>query len=113
MRIDIYLGILILSVFVASVSQIFLKLSAKKTYSSIVKEYVNKNVIIGYGLLILSTILTIVAFSGTEYKNGPVIESLGYFFILILTRIIFKEPITKRKILGNLLILAGICIYYI
>lgn len=38
----------------------------------------------GYGLLFLSMLLTIYAYSGMEYKNGPVIESLGNVMVLVL-----------------------------
>ena len=31
-------------------------------------------------------ILTILAFKGLDYKNGPIIESVGYIFIMILSR---------------------------
>ena len=48
-----YIILLVLAVVVSSVSQIILKKSASKTYNSIIKEYLNKYVIIGYGLMVL------------------------------------------------------------
>ena len=53
-------GILILSVFIAAVSQILLKKSALKKYTSVIWEYLNPYVIVGYGLMFGSTILTII-----------------------------------------------------
>ncbi len=105
--------LLILSVFISSISQIILKKSASKTYNSILREYLNLYVIVGYGLLVLSTILTILGLTEIEYKNQPIIESLGYIFVMILSRIFLCEKITKRKVIGNALILVGICIYYL
>ena len=102
-----------LSVFVASCSQILLKKSAEKKYSSIIKEYLNWRVIVGYGMMFGSTILTIFAFKGLNYKEGPMIEALGYLFVMILSRIFLKEKITKNKVIGNALILLGIVIFYI
>ena len=58
-----------LSVAVASISQVLLKKSALKTYNTVVREYLNPYVISGYGLLFLSMLLTIYAYSGMEYKN--------------------------------------------
>lgn len=107
-----YILLLILSVVIASFSQILLKKSARKTYSSFIREYLNAYVIIGYGMMVVSTIVTILAYRGVEYKNGPVIESLGYILIMILSYFFFKEPITKKKLLGNGLILLGIIIFY-
>ena len=82
-----YVCLLILAVLVSSISQIILKKSASKTYSSILKEYLN--------------------------KNEPIIESLGYIFVMILSNRILGEKITKKKIVGNGLILLGILVYYI
>lgn len=101
-----------MSVFIASCSQILLKISANKEYSSKLKEYLNIQVIVGYGMLVISTILTIFAFKGLDFKNGPIIESFGYIFIMILSRIFLKEKITKNKIIGNIFILLGIIIFY-
>lgn len=108
-----YVFLLIASVLIASCSQIILKKSASKEYSSIIREYLNVRVIIGYGMMFISTILTIFAFKGLDYKNGPIIESLGYIFIMFLSRIFLKEKITKKKIIGNSLILLGILVFYI
>lgn len=103
---------LFLSVIIASFSQILLKKSAKKQYDSFLKEYLNPYVIIGYAMMVASTILTILAYTEVAYKNGPVIESLGYILIMFLSFIFFHEKITKKKLLGNLLILAGIFVFY-
>lgn len=103
----------ILSVTVASVSQLLLKKSAMKQYESFIKEYLNPYVITGYGMLFLSMFLTVLAFRGMDYKNGPVIESLGYVLVLFLSRLIFGEKLTRKKIAGTVCILAGILIFYL
>lgn len=107
-----YILLLLGSVIVASFSQILLKKSALKTYSSIWREYVNPWVIIGYGMMVLSTLLTVFAYRGVDYKNGPVIDSVGFLLVMLWSRIFFGEKITKRKVIGNLLILAGIFVFY-
>lgn len=109
----IYWLFLLLSVTIASFSQILLKKSAAKKYDNVIKEYLNPYVIIGYGMMVGSTILTILAYRGIEYKNGPVIESLGYILIIALSYFFFKEPVTKKKIIGNVLILLGVFVFYL
>ncbi len=104
---------MVLSVIVASFSQILLKKSAKENHESMIKEYLNIYVIIGYVLLVASTLLTIMALKGINFKEAPVIESLGYILVLILCRLFFQEKITKRKILGNAIILLGIVVFYL
>ena len=108
-----YVFLLILAVLVSSISQIILKKSSSKTYKSIIKEYLNVYVITGYGLMVLSTVLVVLGLKGVPYKNEPIIESLGYLFVMILCNRLLGEKITKKKVLGNVLILVGIAVYYI
>jgi small multidrug resistance pump len=108
-----YFVFMIISVVLASISQLLLKSSANKQHKSLLREYLNFPVMTGYSLLVVSTILTIMAFKGLDYKNAPVLESLGYVFILILCRVFLKEKLTKRRIIGNLVIIAGIIVFYI
>ena len=100
----------ILSVCIASTSQILLKKSANQQYQSKWQEYLNKYVIGAYGLLFASTILTMLAYKNLNLSMGVMIESISYIIIAIASYFIFKEKITKSKQLGILLIIAGIII---
>lgn len=113
MEFNIYFGLYVCSVALAAVSQIFLKISAGRKYESVIKEYVNPFVIGGYALTGISMLLTIFAFRGMEYKNGPIIESLGYILVMIFGIFFFREKLTKRKLGGTILILLGIYVYYL
>lgn len=103
--------IILISSFIVALSQCILKISANKKHDNVIKEYMNTRVIFGYGLFTLSLLLNIVAYQGIPYKLGPIIASSSYVFIMILSGIILKEKITKRKILGNVLILIGIIVF--
>lgn len=109
---NIYMIILVISVLIASFAQVLLKKSAEKTYASPLREYLNLYVICGYGLMFLSMFMTITSYSGLDFTNVPVIESLGYVAVMFLSYFFFKEKITKRKLLGVFIILAGIFIYH-
>ena len=104
---------MVISVTLASVSQILLKKSALCTYSSVIREYLNPYVIGGYGLLFLSMLLTIYAYSGMDYKNGPVIEAFGNVIVLVLGYIFFKEKLSVKKLVGMVFIMVGIFVFYI
>lgn len=101
----------ILSVLISSFSQTLLKKSANIKYNSHIKEYLNPYVIFGYILMVLCTFLTIYAFRGIDYKIVAIIESLGYVFVLYMSKLIFNEKITKNKLIGNLFIIIGIVIF--
>lgn len=108
-----YILILVISVLIASFSQILLKKSAGKSYSSLIKEYLNSYVIVGYGMMFLSMFMTIIAYSGMEFTNVQIIEATGYVMVLFLSFFFFREKITFRKLLGMCFIFAGIAVYHI
>lgn len=101
------------AVLISAVSQVLLKISAKRSHRGLIQEYLNPWVITGYMLLILSMLCVIYAYRGVDYKNGPVVEALGYVLVMLLGRAVFQEKITKKKLLGNLLILAGVIVFYL
>ena len=102
---------MLVSVAIASISQVLLKKSTFVHYQSIIKEYINPYVIGGYGLLFISMLLTIYAYSGMDYKYGPVIEAFGNVFVLVLSYIFFKEKIRRRKLVGIALIVLGMVVF--
>ena len=108
-----YFFLAILSVCIASGSQILLKISSSKKYSSKLREYVNLYVITGYGMLFFSMVLTLVAYRKLSYLSVPVVETLGYILVPVLSALIFKEKLTGIKRLGIFCILAGMILYYI
>ena len=99
--------LLLLSVFISSVSQIILKKAADKTYESTLKEYMNPMVIGAYGLFFCSVILTMLALKHVPLSMSPILESTGYIFVSVMGYIFLKERFSRRKLMGFALILAG------
>lgn len=113
MNINPYYFLFLCSVIIASFAQILLKKSAMMEHKSVIYEYLNVYVIFGYGIMVLGMLLNVLAYRVIDYKNGPVIESLGFLFVMILSYLFFQEKITKKKILGNVVILIGVLIFYL
>lgn len=105
-----YILVFIISVCISSTSQILLKKAASKNYENKINEYLNIFVISGYGLLFLSTILTMYAYKNVELSVGAVIETIGYIIVAVLSYVFLKEKITKNKIIGIILIILGVII---
>ncbi len=101
------------AVIISACSQMLLKKAATIKYDSFIREYLNVWVICGYGLMVLSTLCVIYAYRGIEYKNGAVIESIGYPLIMVLSFLLFKEKITRNKLIGNIIVILGILIFYL
>lgn len=106
-----YIAIFLISVLVSSISQTILKMSANEKHDNSLKEYLNFKVIFAYGLFFLSSLITILAYKQVPLALGPILEASGYIFVTILGVCFLKEHISKRKLLGLGLILAGIIIF--
>lgn len=100
----------LISVFLASVSQIVLKKSANTKYKRKIDQYVNRNVIIAYSIFFTCTLFTIFALKKIPLSLAPILESTGYIYVATLAAIFLKERITKKKFVGLLLIIIGVVI---
>ena len=85
--------------FFSAVSQILLKQSANIRYENRIREYLNFRVILSYTIYMLILLLNTWCYTKVD------------MFVLLLSHFILKEKITKGKIMGNLIIIAGILIY--
>ena len=97
--------------FFSAISQMLLKLCANKDYSNPLKEYLNWRVITAYGLFFGILLLNTWCYTQVDMRYGPVIDTAAYVFVLILSKVILKERITRGKIIGNLIIILGIIVY--
>lgn len=101
-----------LSAAIAAFSQVLLKKSASEKHSSVLREYLNVKVIVGYGLMFCGMRMGVVAYGkGVTVQGGSVMEASGNVWIIVLSYLFFREPITKKKIIGNIMIIAGILLF--
>ena len=110
---NMYFGILIIGVTVASFSQILLKIGANRPHVSLIRDYLNVPVICGYVLMALSVVCSMIAFRGLDYMSIPLMDALGFVLVPILIRLFFRDGFTVRKTAGIALIVVGIIVYYL
>ena len=108
-----YALILVLSTLISSFSQVLLKRSAGKKYSSKLREYLNLPVITAYGVFFLCTLITMYSLKVVPLSMSPLLEATGYIFVTILSYFFFKEIPSKKQLIGLGLILVGIVVYVI
>ena len=107
----LYSCVLLLGVFISSISQVMLKKAALKEYDSPIKEYLNPLVVFAYVLFLGTTFLSIMAYRGIPLSMGPILEATSYVYVTVFGVTIFKEKMTRKKLVALGLILAGICVY--
>lgn len=103
--------IMVAGVFIASLAQVLLKSSALKEHNSIIKEYLNWRVIVGYGMMFISTIFSVYAYKVIPISLAVLLDSTGYIFVTCFGLLFLKEKVTKQRLFALILILLGIGIY--
>ena len=98
-------------VFVSAISQVMLKKSADKTYSSALAEYLNPLVIAAYALFVGTTVISTLAYKVIPLSMGPILDATGYFYVTFFGVTIFHEKLDRRKVLALAIIILGIVVY--
>ncbi len=102
---------MILSAFITAFSQIILKKSANKKHKSVFFEYLNPYVLFSYVCYIGVLVLNVFIYTKVDYRFGVVINSMSTVFVMLLSNIILKESITRKRIIGNVIIVCGILVF--
>ena len=108
-----YYLLFVFSILISSLSQALLKLSTMQPKRDGIRGYLNAKSGIAYTLFFASTLLTVIAFRFVPLSSGAMLESLGYVFVPVFSLLMLKESMSRRKILGSLVIMAGIVIFSI
>ena len=111
MDLIIYTSILLLGVFISAISQVILKKEAISQHDSVSGEYLNFRVMFAYALFVGTTFLCIIAYKVVPLSMGPVLESTSYVWVTIFGVTIFKEKLTKRRLVALVMIICGIIIF--
>ena len=98
----------ILSIIIASFSQILLKKGSERK-----NIYFNFYTIIGYGLMFLSAIMTLISYKGIDLSYGQVLQSMSFLFVILFSKIFLNEKISKNHLIGMITIIIGILIFNI
>jgi len=101
----------IIGVIISSFAQILLKKSADDKKDNIIKEYLNPRTVFAYFIFFMATLCTVIAYKYIPLSYGPILGTLEYVFVAVLSYLLLKERIKKKKLLGILLVLLGIFIY--
>ena len=110
----IYYLLVAFGVFACSASQILLKKSATIEHHSPIYELLNWRVIVAYGIMFLTLVANIYAMShGVLLKDMPILESLGYIFVPVLSMSFLSEKIKRNNIIAIVLIIIGVFIFYV
>lgn len=92
----------------SAVSQLILKKAADNPKYTGLRAYLNVPVILAYALFFGCMLLNVVALRTLDLTIASVLEASGYIYVMVLSALVLREKITPRKLIGNLVIIAGI-----
>ncbi len=98
-------------VFISAISQILLKKSSQKKYSHWIREYLNVRVIVAYSIFFLATLCSVVAYKYIPLSMGPILGTMEYIFVAVLSYFLLKEKISRKKLLGLMIIIFGVLVF--
>ena len=78
-----YTVLMLVSVFISSISQVLLKKAAMRHYDSVIQEYFNLKVIIGYVLFAATSLLAVLAYRVIPLSMGSVLEATSYIYVTV------------------------------
>ena len=103
--------LMLASATITAFSQIILKKSANKKHKGIIFEYINPYVLFSYMCYFGVLVLNVFIYTKIDYRFGVVINSMASVLVMVFSKLMLKETITRRRIWGNVLIILGIVIF--
>ena len=100
--------LIVFSGLLAAFSQILLKKSASIAHPDRIREYMNPYVFFGYGGYVCVLALNIFLFTKMQFRYGVLSNSLAIVFVMLLSKKLLNENVTKRKLFGAVLIVSGV-----
>ena len=106
--------IYICSGLLVALSQLLLKIDAKENKRGIgMKKILNVRVIAAYATLFVTIFMNMFAMRYILYKYTPILATMSYAFVLLLSCFFLGEHISRRQWIGVVLIFAGIVVFNI
>lgn len=106
-----YYFYILCTAFASAVSQILLNISSRKKYSKKIYEYLNPWVISSYVILAFTLLANIYIMRFIPLKIAHALAAATYIFVAILSRIVLKEKISIKNVIGLIMLCLGIVIF--
>jgi drug/metabolite transporter (DMT)-like permease len=108
-----YIFLAVVIQFIVALAQVILKIGARQIdfKKPLYYNFKNKYLIISIFLFILDPVLSIITMRVVDFSDFYSFTALGYFFIMMFSWLILKENFDRRRVIGNLIVIAGVLIF--
>ena len=100
--------LVLLASFIGSFGAVFLKAGAGRLHREIHTLLFNWRLAAGVGMYVLSLVFYMAGIREGELSILYPMISLGYIWTMLWSKLFFHEPVSRKKVAGLALILAGI-----
>jgi multidrug transporter EmrE-like cation transporter len=100
--------LVLVSAFIGSFGAVFLKLGAEYMRPGIKGIATNYRLAFGIALYLLSSVFFVMGVAQGELTILYPMVSIGYIWTLLWAYLFFKEPFSRAKVFGLVLIIAGV-----
>jgi drug/metabolite transporter (DMT)-like permease len=105
-----YIITIILNSFFIVIAQMFLKTGMNKEQMLSIKIFFNPKIIIGLIIYVIATLIWLYLLPKVVFSIAYPLNSVAYIFSMFMSYFLLGETITITKIIGTLIIIAGIII---
>jgi drug/metabolite transporter (DMT)-like permease len=102
--------LILTSSLIGSFGAVFLKLGAEHMKGTLASLFKNYWLATGVCLYLLSSVFFVMGVAQGELTILYPMVSLGYIWTILWARLFFKEPFTKSKIAGLVMIIFGVAL---
>lgn len=97
--------------FLSGVSQILLKSQANTTEKEgFFRKFLHPKIFLSYVILFSTLVINQIALTKISLSVIPCITATSFIWVFALSALILKEKITKRKVIGVLIIILGVIV---
>lgn len=109
----LYISLAILIQFLVALAQVVLKIGATKVNfkEPLMHNIKNKHLAISIFLFLIVPVLSVITMRVIDFSDFYSYTALSYFFIMLFSWKILKEDIDKLRIIGNILVIAGVIVF--
>ncbi|MEA2016422.1 MAG: EamA family transporter [Actinomycetota bacterium] len=109
----LYISLAVIVQFLVALAQVILKIGAKGVdfKKPIFYNLKNKYLLLSIFLFLLVPVISVITMRVIDFSNFYSFTALGYFFIMVFSWKVLKEDIDKLRIIGNILVIAGVVVF--
>lgn len=109
----LYISLAVIVQFLVALAQVILKIGARRVdfKKPIFYNLKNRHLLLSIFLFLLVPVISVITMRVIDFSNFYSFTALSYFFIMVFSWAILREEIDRLRIIGNLLVIAGVVIF--